>query len=283
MDSLEGIYYYDKFYQVGLFKITEKEYLGVVVSSDINLWQKGQIAIRLYEYETDIFKAIYAHPLMKNFISYPNEKYKHHSLINSYFYGSYSQYVYSKKPQQASYSNLPVSSPKFGFKNIATDVQYVRMGSFQANNTTAQQSKQLYDSIQHKLTASNLIIDIRNNDGGAKNQSQKFLKLLQKYKGNLYVLVNNETVSQAEIFVLSLKKLKHVIIAGETTKGMLTYGSNYGKREKLPDGKFEVYLTDMKGSKEHLKYENYGITPDIFLSDTSDWIDQLLERLQHLH
>lgn len=34
--------------------------------------------------------------------------------------------------------------------------------------------------------------------------------------------------------------------------------------------------TDMKGNKELLKYEDYGINPDIALNDGSDWIVQLM-------
>jgi C-terminal processing protease CtpA/Prc len=92
----------------------------------------------------------------------------------------------------------------------------------------------------------------------------------------LYVVVNNGTLSQAEILTLELKQLKNVVTIGQTTKGMLTYGSNYGNRERLPSGRFEIYPTDMKGSKKHLQYEDYGINPDIFLKDDTDWIEQVV-------
>src|SRR6185503_13538574 len=85
-DSIEGIYHYDKFYSIGLFKSTGKEYIGVVVESDTALWRKGQIAIHLYEYAPNLYKAIYGHPLFKSFILQCNEKYKHQSLVNSFFY-----------------------------------------------------------------------------------------------------------------------------------------------------------------------------------------------------
>jgi C-terminal processing protease CtpA/Prc len=90
-------------------------------------------------------------------------------------------------------------------------------------------------------------------------------------------LLNNETLSQAEILTLQLKKLKNVTTIGQTTKGMLTYGSNYGKRERLPSGRFEIYPTDMKGNAKLLQYEDYGINPDIFLRDDRDWIEQTVE------
>ena len=90
-------------------------------------------------------------------------------------------------------------------------------------------------------------------------------------------MVNNGTLSQGEIFTLQLKQFKNIKTLGQTTKGMLTYGSNYGKREKLPSQSFEVYVTDMKGDKRLIPYENYGINPDIILSDTKDWIEQTIK------
>ena len=74
----------------------------------------------------------------------------------------------------------------------------------------------------------------------------------------MYVIINNCTLGQGEIFTLQLKQLQNVKTYGETTKGMLTYGSNYGNRPKLPSKFFEVDITDVKGDKRLVPYENYG-------------------------
>ncbi|WP_234734263.1 S41 family peptidase [Tellurirhabdus bombi] len=281
-ESVEGIYYYDKFYTVGLFKHTDKEYIGVVLESAINLWQKGQIAIHLYEQGPNLFKAIYGHPLTKKFFLYSTEKYKNYTLVNALFYGSYNSTAYSKHLGQVDFVNLPPATPKFQSKWLNKDIFYIRVGSFQLNQSTRQKSKAFYDTIQNKLTTPNLILDIRNNEGGAESATRSYRKLLKKYarKGNIYVLINNGTLSQAEIFLLKLKKWKSSTVVGQTTKGMLTYGSNYGKREKLPSGNLEVYPTDMQGTKKLLQYEDYGIEPDITLTNTTDWIDQVVEIIQ---
>lgn len=281
-ESVEGIYHYDKYYSVGLFKSGPREYTGVVMDSDINLWQKGQIAIHLYEYEPNLFKAIYAHPLTKSYFLYTNEKYRNQSLINSRFYGSYTQSTYDKQLRKVDHVNLSKDVPAFELKRIDPEVQYMVVRTFQAGKQTMQRSKEFYDSIKNLLVAPKLILDLRNNEGGAEKESRKYLKLLQQYtrSGKLYVLVNNETLSQAEILTLQLKKLKNTTTAGQTTKGMLSYGSNYGKREKLPSGKFQVYVTDMKGKNEYLRYEDHGIAPDITLTDASSWIDQVIEVMQ---
>ena len=105
---------------------------------------------------------------------------------------------------------------------------------------------------------------------------------MKKYvnRGHLYVLLNNGTLSQAEIFTLKLKKFKNVTTLGQTTKGMLTYGSNYGKRERLPSGRVEIYPTDMNDNARLLQYEDYGINPDMILRDDSNWIEQVIEIIQ---
>jgi C-terminal processing protease CtpA/Prc len=94
------------------------------------------------------------------------------------------------------------------------------------------------------------------------------------------VLINNGTLSEAEILTLKLKQRRNVTTLGQTTKGMLSYGSNYGKRESLPSGRFELYPTDMKGSAKFLQYEDYGIQPDIKLKNDSSWIGQVVEIIQ---
>lgn len=279
-DSVEGIYHYDRFYSVGLFKTSDKEYVGVVLDSDVNLWTRGQIAMHLFEMEPNFFKAIYVHPLTKNFILETNEKYRNQSLVNSTFYFSYSQKVYSKKLADTDYVNLSKDAPLFEMKNINEDVQYLMIRTFQANTATMKQSADFYDSIKNSLHAANLIVDLRNNEGGAGKESRKYFEVIEKFSktGKVYLLVNNETLSQAELLMLRLIKLTNIVTVGQTTKGMLTYGSNYGKRQRLPGGKFEIYPTDMYGgSLDLLKYEDYGIKPDIYLHDNSDWIRQVLD------
>jgi hypothetical protein len=281
-DSIEGIYHYNTFYTVGLFKQAENEYIGVILHSNVSLWQKGQVAIHLYEYAPNLYKAIYGHPRFKYFILQPVEKYRHQSLVNSSFYASYTQSVYSKQLRQVDHVNLPKSTSRFAFRNINDDVQYLLIQTFQVNKTTAQASERFYDSVKNRLKASHLILDLRNNEGGAEKEMTKYFKLLKEYSknGHLYVLLNNGTLSQAEIFTLKLKQLKNVTTLGQTTKGMLAYGSNYGKTVRLPSGRFAIYTTDMNNGPELLPYEDYGISPDIVLRDDSNWMEQVVQMIR---
>jgi C-terminal processing protease CtpA/Prc len=92
-------------------------------------------------------------------------------------------------------------------------------------------------------------------------------------------LINNGTLSQGEIFTLQLKELRNVTVLGQSSKGVLAYGSNYGIRKRLPSQSFEVYITDIwgTGGKKLLPYESRGVAPDITLSPGRDWIAQTTE------
>ncbi len=282
-DSLEGIYHYDKHYTIGLFKKGDREYIGVIVHSNTKLWLKGQIAVHLYEYAPNLYKAIYGHPLYKYFLLQTSEKYQNQSLVNSYFHASYSQSTYSKQLRQIDHVNLPKVPSRFKLENINDDIQYLLVQSFQAKPATMQESQRFCDSIRNYLKAPYLILDLRNNEGGATKEMKRYLRLLKEYvkNGHLYVLVNNGTLSQAELFTLELKKLRKVTTVGQTTKGMLTYGSNFGKRETLPSGRFQIYPTDMNDHAKMLPYEDYGISPDIVLKDDRNWIEQVTDIIRN--
>lgn len=162
-------------------------------------------------------------------------------------------------------------------------MQYLLIQSFQVNNVTRQQSQAFYESIKDSLTAANLILDLRNNEGGASKEMLRYFKLLKGYarKGNLYVILNNGTISQAEKFTLRLQKLRNTTTTGQTTKGMLSYGSNYGKIVPLPGGQYDIYITDLKGERSFLEYEDHGIEPQIELHNESDWVSQVMALIRN--
>ena len=251
--------------------------MGIILNSNTGLWKPGQVALHLFQFGSSQYKAIYSHPLYKNFILQNNERYSNHSLANSRFYGSYSDALYSKNVGEVDHANLN-SGRRFQLSSLRNDIQYLRIATFQATLTTMKESRQFYDSIRGLLVAPNLIVDLRNHEGGAEKEAKRYFGLLKRYakKGNLYVILNNETLSQAEIFTLKLLKLKRTTTLGQQTKGMLSYGSNYGKRVRLPSGKFEIYPTDMRGNARLLKYEDHGIQPAIILNNDEDWIKQVI-------
>lgn len=282
-DSIEGIYYYDKYLKVGLSKTNiEHQYTGVVLATLLPHWEKGQIAIRLYEYLPGYFRAVYAHPVYKGLFLYNNEKFRNQSLINSHFYASVTESVYKKNPGEIDFVNIRKAEPPFQFSKLGNSIQYLRLGNFSATTSDMKVSQQFYEGIKDSLTASNLIVDLRNNTGGAFKVSGKFFELIKAYttKGKVYVLINNGTMSQGEIVTLQLKKLSNIRIYGQTTMGTIAYGTNYGTIEKLPSGKFQVSITDMEDSGNYLQYESYGVVPDVFLKNDLNWIDQIIREIK---
>lgn len=141
-------------------------------------------------------------------------------------------------------------------------------------------SQAFYDRIKDSLTAANLIVDLRNNTGGADKVSNKFFILLKQYanKGNIYLLINNGTMSQGEIFTLQLKKFTNAKSYGQTTKGTIAYGVNESGMEKLPSGRYGATMTDIRDSRNYLVYEDVGVAPDHVLDNTGNWTDRLGKR-----
>ncbi len=181
------------------------------------------------------------------------------------------------KSKESRFSSLIRGKDNFEFKMLAGKVGYLRLSSFSSNNVNVKKSEEFYAAIVGKLPKQNLIVDLRNNGGGGFKASGKFIRLLKKYKGDIFILQNAATVSNAEQFIVALKSRKNVTTLGEQTKGMITFGSNFGKRILLPSGRFTFYPTDMRGLNKEFVYESKGIDPDIELDPfNSDWIEQTL-------
>src|SRR5690606_12554994 len=108
---------------------------------------------------------------------------------------------------------------------------YLRIGSFANYSPTRKKMDSVYRIFKDSIGSQNLIVDLRNNGGGASQLGKPFKKIIKKLarKHKVYLLVNNKTVSAAEIFVIDLQGRKNILIAGERTAGMITYGNNTGK------------------------------------------------------
>lgn len=278
-DSIEGIYHYGIYYSVGLYREGNGELTGVILDTETPTWAIGQVAIKLYPYAPGMYKGIYAHPVSKHFMIETNEKFRDGALINSKFYASYTETIYAKSLQQQDHVNLPSDGPRYYFEKLNPSTDYLLIRSFQNNTNARREVEALYARIKDSLTAPNLVLDLRNNEGGSEGMGEPLYKLMSKYsrKGKLWILINNGTLSQAEIQLMRLIKLPNVTTVGQPTKGMLTYGSNYGKRIRLPSGRIEFYPTDMRGSEVQLRYEDIGIQPDIMLNNQRSWLEQIVE------
>ena len=57
------------------------------------------------------------------------------------------------------------------------------------------------------------------------------------------------------------------------------YGALLLEQDRVEDA-CEVYATDLKGRARFLRYEDFGIVPDLALRPDTDWIDQVVGRIQ---
>ena len=185
-----------------------------------------------------------------------------------------------KKYKINDFANIAQTVERFVFKKVSNNLSYLRLGSFNASDKDLVVSNLFYNKIKDSLLTKNIIVDLRDNGGGAFKTSRVYLKILKQFKGKIHIIINNNTASNAEQFILKLKDDNNVVLYGETTKGMIAYGSNRGTTLKLPSGRFVFYPTDMNATKQHIKLENVGIKPDVLLNPFSkDWIEQVMDKI----
>lgn len=259
-DALEGIYYASN-HEFGLFASGDRTYKMISLANGILM---AEVFHTPYDgYDLLLYSG---KPVPYNLI-------KDARQVNGALLGTpFTKYKENK------FSILDKGNENFEYKALNDKVGYLRLSSFSSSNANIKKSEEFHATILGKLTTENLIVDLRGNTGGGYKTSRKFLDLLKKYKGQIFVLQNSATVSNAEQFILDLKLLKKVTTLGEQTKGMITFGSNYGTKVVLPSERFTFSPTDMKGLERDLAYESKGINPDVALDlFKSDWITQTLE------
>lgn len=185
-----------------------------------------------------------------------------------------------KKYLENDYVNIQEKAEKFGFKKINDTLTYLRLGTFDTSNENLATSTKFYSRIKDSLQAKHIIVDLRNNGGGGFKTSRVYLKLLKRHQGNIHIIINKNTVSNAEQFALKFKGYKNATLYGETTKGTIAYGNNSGTTFTLPSGRFVFYPTDMNTKKKYLQLENIGIKPDVLLDPFSkDWVEQVIDKI----
>lgn len=264
-DELEGIYYIGEL-KIGVYKTGEKKYTGTVLKSDLPNWTPGQIYC-LIEENGSSFHTWIAGLVNKNFSFNRIVRFQNSNLDGTGL---------KKFPRKKTFDHL-AQQPNFELKQLDKDIQYLKLTNFKVSDQNMAAAQAFNSSIKDSLTAPNLIVDLRDNGGGAYAVSTRFLNLLRLYvnPGKIFLLINYNTVSNAEQFTIKVKSLKGVTILGNTTMGRVTYGQNYGRRYALPSGKFSIVPTDMGGEAVDLKYEGIGIVPDVFLDPDKDWIEQV--------
>lgn len=261
-NELEGIYRYGNELMVGIYLDDNKKSLtGVVLKSKRDNWKVGDIK----------FKAQPVNATKYNVYQY-TLKSKTPRLVRSVTFENGRLLSYKKVDNNLNFE-LPTKDQKdLEFKQLNDNTQYLYFGNF--SNSKKNKLKAFFEDTKDKLTAQNIIIDLRSNTGGNKKYSDPFLKLLKNK--NIYIITNGFTASNGEQFTTKLKKNKKAKHLGQSTFGIVAYGINYGTSYTSPSGYFSILPTDMN-FHEFYNYESKGISPDITLDFNSDWIEQTLE------
>jgi len=262
IDAIEGIYTYGKSQKIGVYYSEDKkELIGVLLENTLNHWEVGEIRFiathtngvkyNLYYYDIDTRK-----PGFVKSISLDNGR------LWSY-----------KKVGNSSNVELPIKDQSdWEFKAINDDTQYIYFGTF--GNSKKKEHLKFYKEVERQLTAKNVIVDLRSNRGGNKKFSDVYLKLLKNK--NIYILTNCFTGSNGEQFTLKLRRLNNANHLGQTTRGVIAYGKNYGYNFNTLSGYFNFTPTDMNFHK-FIEFEGKGISPQIPLNFEDNWINQTLE------
>ncbi len=261
-DSIEGIYYmgFNKDYRYVLYSHAKNVYY-------LQSLQKGYLEAILYKTAFGSFDAI-------QFLSSPryyqlsrNVKLNNEALMGLPF----------RKSLTKNHHSVDISKGNYEYRNINEKIGYLRLSSFYSSDVNIKIATEFFNSIKTDINQQNLLVDIRNNSGGGFNVSGQFIDFLWKYPGKVYILQNAYTGSNAEKFILNVRKRKEAKTFGETTRGTITYGNNTGLTFTLPSNRFVFYPTDTKGPATELAYESIGIPPDVFLDyNNKDWIEQTL-------
>lgn len=146
---------------------------------------------------------------------------------------------------------MPIEESQVYHKMVNDSVGYIYLESMMY--TVVEDFKQAYEQVRHLPY---LIVDNRYNSGGSSNNGRKIAEYLlckkQKhcvsgnitpqpnaYKGKLFLLTSNKTISAGESFTLDLKESGLATLVGEKTAGDTGCGpkvftSKYGIRFYIP-------------------------------------------------
>ncbi|TQI71908.1 peptidase S41-like protein [Gramella sp. Hel_I_59] len=262
LEDVEGIYSRDGF-SIGVYK-SEENLTLVNLSGGEEVWQKGEIIGRFLKYGNGRYLAAIGQFHDKQLVNFPLE------IKN----GHISKLQLSKSNASPDLSSIE-DTETYQYSKSG-DITYMRIGSFSGYNPVLKNAENFYKSLEEKPVTKDLILDLRDNGGGGDRNSDILYKYLRKnYKNaRLYVLINGNTVSNAEQFALRLQKFKNVTLLGSKTSGTIAY--ELGKTYDFPCYNFKGFFT-FKGDKKYLEYESVGVQPEISLDNSEDWIKQTKE------
>lgn len=263
-DSICGTYYAAQ-YQIWVIKLGEK-YFGIAPKEE-----KFETKLILMQTVPNHFDIIGFEKDGGGYFMYRNVSYASGRLVGTPY----------KKYKDPDFFSLPKGTPRYEFKQLEYGVAYLRLGSFYASPEIIAESNQFFKQLVVPKETKHLIVDLRDNQGGAFKNSMKFLDFVRKFNGKVHLITNAHTGSNAEQFAIELMNQKNLIRYGETTAGVICYGNNMDTIIELPSKRFSFYITDLKPKSKYIAFESYGVKPQICLNGfTKDWVTQVIEHIK---
>jgi hypothetical protein len=216
---------------------------------------------------------------------------------------------YDQTVIERNYMSYPNQIGPFSYYILSSNIGYIHYASF-GDNFTSEELKYLIEYLQE---TKGLIIDIRNNLGGAADNATQLMSVfieesmtvgellvpkrdggfqsdeieivpseeVQAYQKDIIILTNRKTYSSAHVFTEFMSQLPNVTIVGDTTGGGAGIAAGYelanGWRYRIPVGAITINGQSIE--------EGHG--PDIYQStsenDAASGRDLILDRaLQEL-
>ncbi|ARN77307.1 hypothetical protein BST97_04535 [Nonlabens spongiae] len=266
--SAQGVYS-NQIVTVAVTEIDAGSYQAIVLDSESPVWEKGMVYAYFDRIEANRYQLILAHPDHKVWYALRNEVFENGRFFISNF---------KKLETPDHFDQVGSDAATFSYEKLDSETGYLRLGSFSRMSDNVSESRALYDEVKGKIDSENLIVDLRNNIGGADKVAKPWKKLIRKFakKNQVFVLLNKNSASNAEITADYLTKFDNVTLLGRDSWGACAYGSNYGNAAVSASGLFYFMKTDMDYSYL-LEYEERGISVDIELDLKRDWITQTQE------
>ncbi|WP_290574805.1 S41 family peptidase [Leeuwenhoekiella sp.] len=265
IEEIEGIYRAGRSLEIGVVKHSSSDdYKMIVLRSELPLWKEGEQLGILKMKEQGRALAVMGNYSTK--IPVP--------ITTGFKNGEFISLSLKKDTTQISNWRAAFADSTYHFEQIKPEVSYIKVGDFSGFYPVLGEAEKFYEELKKRTIADNLIVDLRDNGGGGNRNSDILFELLENLDNDiqLFVLINQNTGSNAEQFAVRLKKAKAAAILGDRTKGVIAYELK-GDISILPSNFFKVYLSS-KRHREYLPYEGVGVAPDVYLDYSADWLQQ---------
>ena len=150
--NIEGIYYRENYMTIGVYK-NKDNYKAIILDSESDVWQKGEIMYTLIPFGDDYLLNIGGGITSKRLIAYTER------IENGFFYFM----GFQKDMAQKNYATKTPSKDTYKREELSNEITYLKIGSFNSWNPTLANAEKFYKSLEGSLNKIHLIIDLRNN------------------------------------------------------------------------------------------------------------------------